>query len=399
MIKRIRKAIANESGQTLLFVLVLLCVGGIMLMPMLSYMGTGLHANQTYEIKTEELYAADSGVEDAIWKVNHLPDSVPENKLNGVLDIGEGEVTDNYLYNIADVNGYSVGVEITLINWDNGGTYLVISEAGGTRIDAIITSIWLDYSGLLDNAITSPGSVTLQPGSDVIGGIVCPDPPDGNEDQYDEWIPDTVPIWPEREELIAWYMRDVEGVTPYPSDLIELMDLEEQPGPGGDDRYLPPIYKIGNLNITSNKKDKTLFLGEPPWQEGDPLSTVYITGDLVVSKDFILDLNGQTIFVEGNVDISPQTWLDGNGCIIAIGDVTFSPQMATDPDEFIFVCSLEGTVYFGPQGDFSGTIAGNIEVQLQPGTQLEWLPPPDGLNFPDGSGGGWVWGIQTWEIS
>jgi len=66
----------NESGQgALAMVLILLMLGAIILTPLLVFMSTGLKAGQVYESKMQEFYAADAGVEDALWRIeNAYPD-------------------------------------------------------------------------------------------------------------------------------------------------------------------------------------------------------------------------------------------------------------------------------------------------------------------------------------
>ena len=88
-----------------------------------------------------------------------------------------------------------------------------------------------------------------------------------------------------------------------------------------------------------------------------------------------------------------------------IGDINFQPKMASidDPDEddLIFVMSVEGTVNFQPNGDFHGSVAGNVEVNLQPGTSLTWNGPPPTLKYPgaEPSERNVIQAIRTWEIS
>jgi len=67
----VKKAIRDEKGAALALALVLLVVGGLILTPLLGLMTTGLMAGQVYENKTAELYAADAGIEDALWKIQH----------------------------------------------------------------------------------------------------------------------------------------------------------------------------------------------------------------------------------------------------------------------------------------------------------------------------------------
>ena len=59
----------GESGQAFILVLIFLLVGSLMLPPLLSFMTTGLKASELYERKMDEVYAADAGVEDAIYKI------------------------------------------------------------------------------------------------------------------------------------------------------------------------------------------------------------------------------------------------------------------------------------------------------------------------------------------
>ena len=61
----------DESGKILILALVLLVVGVLLLTPLLGLMSTGLIAGQVHERKTAELYAADAGVEDALWRIRH----------------------------------------------------------------------------------------------------------------------------------------------------------------------------------------------------------------------------------------------------------------------------------------------------------------------------------------
>lgn len=75
MNKRIRAALklshTDEKGQALILSLVLLLLGGLIIAPLLAYMSTGLQSGQVYEDKTDQLYAADSGVDDALWLIKY----------------------------------------------------------------------------------------------------------------------------------------------------------------------------------------------------------------------------------------------------------------------------------------------------------------------------------------
>lgn len=116
MKRTLNKLIRNEEGQVFVLALILLLVGGLILAPLLSYMSTGLMAGQVFEKKMAGLYAADAGVEDALWKLINdqpvqypydyqLPADVNEMSVSIVieevttfytLDVGEGGVHNYY---------------------------------------------------------------------------------------------------------------------------------------------------------------------------------------------------------------------------------------------------------------------------------------------------------------
>jgi hypothetical protein len=62
-------SLRREGGQALLIVLVLLLVGSFILPPVLSHIGTALKSGRVYEPKFNEQYAADSGIEDGLWRI------------------------------------------------------------------------------------------------------------------------------------------------------------------------------------------------------------------------------------------------------------------------------------------------------------------------------------------
>ena len=119
MKKTLNKLIRKEQGQALIFALIMLAVGSLIVIPLLFFMSTGLTAGQIYEQKMEGLYAADAGVEDALWKIkNDPPASYP------------------YSYQLADINGLTVSVLIEEVD-ELYGTYI---GGGG------IHEMWLELN-------------------------------------------------------------------------------------------------------------------------------------------------------------------------------------------------------------------------------------------------------------
>ncbi len=399
-------AIRDEKGNVFILVLILLVVGGLILAPMLGLMSTGLMSGQVYERHTHRLYAADAGVEDAIWRIKHgaiAPESWepcqdrPDWDLYRYpepLSVGNKSVeVVVYRRDWDETCGENLTYQIlsTAATDDGGGTAAIISS---TTIDAHLSVSYLDLSALLDNAIVSEDTITLQPGNEVNGDVWLPDEEDLEtssgvtingtvKDEDDESL-----TWPTSEQLSSYYMVDVEGA-PDPGFFI---DIEYT-------NTMGPCYREGSLTVDNTGDPATLVL------EG----TVYVTGDLVFqqsgSHNYTVDLNGQTSFVEGSIDFpSNHVTICGSGCIIAVGDINFQPSIASGEDDFVLVMSVTGEVNFQPSGDFTGCVAGNAHVQLQPGCTIDWISPEGkGLNVPSGVGEDKLppltgLRIESWEI-
>jgi hypothetical protein len=162
--------------------------------------------------------------------------------------------------------------------------------------------------------------------------------------------------------------------------------------------YIGPGYEDSNAEIYSGVDGAlTTLTGSLYYQRNLDIGKV--------QQDFTLDLGGKAIYVEGDVFIGVKTTITGSGCIIADGDVNFQPNITSGPDEFLFVMSINGTVNFQPSGDYYGSVAGNIEVNVQPGYTLTYSYPENlsDIDFPGPSeGGGSMMSavrIRTWNVS
>ncbi len=374
----------DETGQAFILVMILLIVGGLIITPLLGFMGTGLIAGQLNEKNMAELYAADAGIEDALWRIKTKAAGLPQ---------AEGE--DPMEYSIADVNGKEfVGSNPIIITYIDEITYKIESTATSTDTGSSTTIVSylniLDFVLFTDNAITSMGDIQIGPGSVVDGKVQY----NGElDDMPGNLIPDenenteVIVGWPTAELLSAFYRSDLQD-NYFPFDIFTdgtVIDVK-------DTDPIGPLYSEGNLTI------ETTEAGTEATLDG----TVYVAGDLdfrQTGKRYDIYLNGKTIYVEGSVDFpsAGQCYLTGPGAIIAVGDINFQPNM--EGEEFIFVMSVEGEVYFSPNGDFTGSIAGNTNVDLQPGNTLTWTEPPPDLNYPGADAStNVISAILTWEI-
>jgi len=111
----VRRLIREEKGQALVLVLILLLVGGLVIAPLLDFMGTGLKVGkEVYENKMYETYAADAGVEDGLWQIKYdrLPILFPNPPPDGD-GYDEYDYSSSWNYSLNEtVNGYSVNVTI-----------------------------------------------------------------------------------------------------------------------------------------------------------------------------------------------------------------------------------------------------------------------------------------------
>ena len=67
MVRLLKQMISSEKGQVLPLVLALLVFGGLVIAPSLSYAATSLNSSRMLEERMNGVYAADAGVEDALW--------------------------------------------------------------------------------------------------------------------------------------------------------------------------------------------------------------------------------------------------------------------------------------------------------------------------------------------
>jgi hypothetical protein len=395
----------DEEGQALIIALILMLLGGLIIAPVLSYVGSGLIIGKdVHEKRMAELYAADAGVEDGLWYLQDIErlKSLIQNLYSSLDpadpdyynpgDWGNWKLTDypwatrDIDYEIADdINGKDIDVTMDYLAADK--TFKVTSVGksadSSTTIDAYASG--LNFSDLLQNVITSQSGYTLQ-------GPTTVTPGEGEEHGP---VANYGGDWPTRVELAAWYWDDVKNETPYDSDTINVTNTPN----------IGPLYQNGNLAI-----NKTGGGGG-----GNALltlqNTVYVTGELTIgttNQNFTLNLNGQTIFVESDVSgsqdalkIGVQCTIIGSGCIIAVGDIEFKPNLNCSPDDYILVLSVVGKTYMQPNGDFYGTLAGSSEVHIQNGDAY-WNDPSDkDFNFPTGDymDGELIIEISAWEIS
>jgi len=169
----------GEKGQSLPLALIALSIGALVVAPFLGLMSNTLNSSQTYEQAIEERYAADAGVEYAVWRLKNEVPVVPQFTLNNktvevtIADQGDG------LYRVTSTatsgDGSSTTIEACLlvgVDWLSDG-HIVEDMAGDVYVDG---DALLDNNVQVDGSVYATGSVTLDNNAEVTGDVVA----DGN---------------------------------------------------------------------------------------------------------------------------------------------------------------------------------------------------------------------------
>ncbi len=366
----VKRAVREETGNVFILVLILLVVGGLILAPLLGLMSTGLIAGQVYEKKTHEYYGADAGVEDACWQLKQIdpdPSKVPASP-----------EAPPVTYSAQSVNGKEIEVTIDMISGVTAtGIYKVTSTATSpTGSETTIVSYIQTMPTFWNNVITSTGDVRLESDSEVYGDVMGNITVDKGTVDGSIGGPYDADNWPSSEDFRSFYWPQVSNTT--------LPDVECCGGACTLDVSVNSTFGIyelgpgfhdtneGNFIIKSTGDNITVTLTGPVYIKGDD-ARLDIGGG---GQPFYLDLNYQTIYVEGrNHDLSHpnknalyippgKVTLVGSGVIIAEGNIDFQPNMeAGSENDYVFVLSVYGGINFQPNGTLYGSVAArDVEV-------------------------------------
>jgi hypothetical protein len=400
-----------EKGNVLILVLILLVVGALILAPVLGLMSTGLISGQVYEKKTHEYYATDAGVEDACWQLKQAesdPTKVPASPEEPPLT-----------YSLQSLNGKEIEVTTDMISGTTGASiYKVTSTAtSASGSETTIVSYIQTLPLFWNNVITSTADVRLESDSQVYGDVMGDITVDKGTVDGDIRGPYDEHKWPSSEDLREVYWPQASNATIPDAKCCGgscILDVADNSTSG--------IYELGP---GFHGADKQEFIVK---STGDNITvtltgTVYISGDNATlsigsgGQPFYLDLNYQTIYVEGgNHDLSKpneealyippgKVTIIGSGAIIAEGNINFQPNMETGAEnEFVFVLSVLGGINFQPNGTLYGSVAAR-DVEIGSNGFLTHTDAPTDpetgeqlLNFPMEDVERAV-KILTWEIS
>ena len=390
----------GRKGQILTLAILVMFVGAIILGGLFMYLDSSLSLTIKSEESAVNYYAADSGVEDAIAWLQHKPWS-QSGELAGWPDCNP---LSDQCANAYEINGRNVTVTVEAFG-DN--TYLINSTAKDNKnaksitIESYVDVETLDLYEFGADAITSncdcdtdncrpPSDYSVEINGqkgDVLGNIsyVCSldcNPPSActfNDSYSQEQYEDGIPWWPDTDDLLYyfWYMAQAAEDLPVDDDGNAQINVGDP-----SNTNIGPLYVAGNLEIRSSDSCESTP-DECPRVTIEGI--VYVAGDLTIggAHPFTLNLSNQTIFAAGSIDVDGQTTLSGSGSIIALGDISFAPNMQSEESDFVFIMSVEGEVDLQPGGSFWGSVAAGGQVRVAPDNIVGHRDPAlSGYVFP-----------------
>lgn len=368
LIKALHK---QEQGYVLVaLVFIIFSCAALVAIPLMDYMSTGVTRVNNEVQHTKEVYSAEAGVWDAVWKIQRIVPGLPQTADNASLEYALS----------GNLNGSSVDVSISLHDWETYRIHSVATNLATGHKGTIDSDIVIDIFGGVDlteftkQAVTSPGGIAAKNNVNIYGDVWTG--PSGNMtggNLYGDIILDPITGWPTEEYLKMFFLRQVDTANPYSESIFDISNPELS------GHLYAHGYPNGNYVISGT---------------GELSGVIYVDGDLYFDQGSSVSLMSNTIFVTGDISFATQANLLGPGAVIALGNITFSPSTAP---AYLFVMSVNGWVNFLPQGDFLGSCAGEDYVNMQPGGDFTWDHPGVGdLNLPGLYN--IISGSNTWKI-
>ncbi|MCL0082563.1 hypothetical protein M1O14_02415 [Dehalococcoidia bacterium] len=373
MKKLANRLIQGQKGQALMLTLILLGVGGLILTPLLNFMGTGLMAGQAFDEEMKEFYAADAGVEYALWHLTSGNLTVPGNGTENLTGFTINHNTVNVsVQNIRESMGETIFRINSTASGDSGSTTIKsdVSIKKPFYFAAATTGGDLDFGALLSivtGDIYAHGNIDASVVIGVTGNATA-------TGEIDAWLEIVGGTKTEhlRPPLRFPSAERIKALTE------QLREEAEQGGTHYDD------YTI--------KRDSWLPL-QPPSPYYYDLGPKYIKGDLIIETDHghkEIRLTG-TVYVRGDVKIIDRYWwlpdhgffFKGPGTLVAEGNITLIPPVALfadphlDADQIPLIMSTDGNievpthlignhvsaVLYAPRGQvgFSAVVLGDLD--------------------------------------
>jgi len=329
----------EQQGMAMILALITLTLGTLLIVPVLSYAATGLKTTTIYERHARELYAADAGVESALWNLTEGGLAVPEGGQSQLpsLTLNNATVTVTIqsmgkpFYKITSIatspDGHSTSIESYISLGSSPFDYAMASTEGDINLkgNAEITS----SPDALEGNIYANGQITLKGNAEVQGDATATG---------------------------AIGINGNASVTGDVEENGETLDFEPIDTSGFLSQANMGGTIAGDLTISGNGG---YFLGP-----------VHITGDLKISGNRVVTLCG-TVWIDGTIKMSGNSRIEGGETIVAVGNIQIRGNSKLTANNMPFVISTTGdikvtgnswtsAILYAPNGDVE--LVGNAKV-------------------------------------
>jgi len=308
----LKKVISDESGRALALTLIILGIGVLLIPTFLAHASTNLRATRATEEGLKEQYAADAGVEYALYRLANNDDVPFSNEQTPTL-VNNMPVT-------VTVESKGVYYKITSIAKDTV-IHSYVEYAPGGNLDiykgALVSSgnIWLKRECTVYGDIRYGGDFTRTPPFTLIG--------------YE--IPGDIEFPPSDEFAKTYKDEALAGGTYTGTKTIN------------SSCSLGPLYITGNLNVGAGC---VVTIG----------GTIYVEGSIDVDKDSEFRGSGSIVAV-GNAYLSKMTdygTATGDVIMSITGNITFKKE--ADVEALIY--APDGSITFDKDGNVTGSVVG-----------------------------------------
>lgn len=163
MIKLLKQLISSQKGQALPIILALLVLGGLMIAPSLNYMATTLNHGRIIDKGINGIYAADAGVENALWCLTDNvspPTQLAEtiNQMEVAIQTEYKEVYTVYFGELVQAGSHSQHLSVSGEIEPDGEAYkytITVTREGGSTVihlTEVGAKLPVDYSYQPDSA-------------------------------------------------------------------------------------------------------------------------------------------------------------------------------------------------------------------------------------------------------
>ena len=320
----------HEKGYVLVIALVIMVIGALLIGTMLSYLDTSMTLATKSEETSHTYYAADAGLEDALWNIQYneaftLPEEgQPEEwQIPGQIN---GKTIDVTVSKEPGEGDWTYRITSTATGDDGSGTvesyvYLSTTTIEHTSIEPLLAFDYAIFSGEEDLEMTGSTQVKSYPvpngGNIYANGSIT--------------LKGSVKVYGDAKA----------------TDSIETVGSAEIYG--NETQYLNPPLECPSDDEIQAMADQYKSEAEAGGIHDDDytiagsgsyaLGPIHITGDLRISGSGVIQLQG-TVYVDGNIDKSGSFEIDGPGTLLAEGRIDITGSGLLQPENLPLIMSL-----------------------------------------------------------